>query len=814
MNESTVTASLFDKQIEAYEYLINPDFDGEVLYGGAARGGKAQPLDALICTPEGFRQMGTLKIGDVISHPNGSNSRIIAIHPQGFKEVYRLVFSDGTATKACSDHLWRYWIGHEQNKKGVKGLGNERIAQTTDILKLIEKGKSIQIPLTEPVQFTIPHNKSHNIHKIDAYVLGVLLGDGSLTQNVCFTSADQEIVEKVQSKAPKGYKVNKLKSEYSYSITYNQRNSKGHPINPLAELISKLGLNCKSECKFIPEYYFTSSIETRFNLIKGLFDTDGTVDQGGQSYYCSSSERLAKDVRRLLLSLGFKVTITKKKTKVLDTYILYVNGLNTIELFSLERKRAKVKKLICKGKKLFSIEKIGLEDCQCITVDSLDGLYITDDYIVTHNSYLGCTLLTHLSLRYPESQWLIGFEELKHLRRTTLPDLIKIIDENLRQLRDDPKTLYNINLQDMVIQFYNGSKIFLSELATLPSDPLFDRLGSYSLTGFWIDEAQRVDKLAIDTLKGRLSLTSSTKHNWQFKPKKFYTCNPRKNWIYNDFYLPLIKGGLVMPEKKFIISLYTDNPYIDHESYKKQIIETGNKVQIERLLYGNFEYDDDPSRMIEYDKILDLWSNHFVKRTGKLYISADIARFGNDKTVICVWDGFCLISFKVILKSDLVEVQNTIISLQKQYSIPASCTIVDADGLGAGVKDNLRCLGFSANNKPFNSIYRNLKAECYYELAKLINEGKMYIQDNLFKSEIVQELEQVKIKNQDKDGKLEIVGKDDVKASLGRSPDFSDAIMLRCYFELSQSKKTTPSFSFITNRVPEVQATLADFLGI
>ena len=427
-------------------------------------------------------------------------------------------------------------------------------------------------------------------------------------------------------------------------------------------------------------------------------------------------------------------------------------------------------------------------------------------------SYLGCTLLTHLSLRYPESQWLIGFEELKHLRRTTLPDLIKIIDENLRQISDDPKTLYHINLMDMVIEFYNGSKIFLSELATLPSDPLFDRLGSYSLTGFWIDEAQRVERQAIDTLKGRLSLTSSIKHGWQFKPKKFYTCNPRKNWIYNDFYLPLIKEKLEVVDKKFIISLYTDNPYIDHESYKKQVLQTGNKIQIERLLNGNFEYDDDPSRMIDYDRILDLWTNRFVTKTGKMYISADIARFGNDKTVICVWDGFCLINFKVILKSDLVEVQDTIQALQKQYSVTSSCTIVDADGLGAGVKDNLRCLGFSANSKPFNSIYRNSKAECYYELAKLINESKMYILDTQYKTEIVQELEEVKIKNQDKDGKLEIITKDEVKASLGRSPDFSDSLMMRCYFELRQATKFTPTFSFVINERVETKQSLNDFL--
>lgn len=414
-------------------------------------------------------------------------------------------------------------------------------------------------------------------------------------------------------------------------------------------------------------------------------------------------------------------------------------------------------------------------------------------------SYLGCTWVTHMCISYPGSHWLIGFEELKHLRRTTLPDLIKVIDHNLKQISPDYKKLYNINQQDMVVTFWNGSIIYLSELANLPTDPNFDRLGSYSLTGVWIDEAQKVVKMAVDTLKGRLSLTTGP--GWEFKPKSLYTCNPKRNWIYRDYYDPIIKQKRIFENKKFIVSLAKDNPHIDYVSYSKSILDTGNKIQIERLLYGNFDYDDSELRLYNYDCILNMFSNYITQPANvKKYIVLDIARFGKDSTIIQVWIGWELVEVIEITKSTLKFVVETIEILRDRYKIPKSQVMGDSDGLGAGVEDFGGYRGFVANSSPIDNRewqereakplnYQNLKSQCGYGLVSIINNNLIKISANMTseqKDKLVADLDSVEAYKIDNDSKQKLIPKEKQKEKLGRSPDYGDCFLIRYALELIQ----------------------------
>lgn len=413
-------------------------------------------------------------------------------------------------------------------------------------------------------------------------------------------------------------------------------------------------------------------------------------------------------------------------------------------------------------------------------------------------SFLGSSWIVSQCLALPNSNWFIGFEELKHLRRTTLPDLIKMIKLISEPLNgQDWKKIYHLNLQDMIIEFINGSKIFLAELADLPSDPNFDRLGSYSLTGLWIDEAQRVSNKAKSTLSARLSLTKTKE--WETSPKAFYTCNPTKGWIYHDFWKPY-KNQKQTENKIFIQSFYTDNPAIDHIKFKKQVLASGDKAQIERLLYGNFEYDDDDTKLFNYDKILDIFSN-FVESSDQKFITCDVARFGRDKTIIYVWKGWDAFYRKVILKSDLNFIVETIEKLREEFGVSKSDTLVDEAGVGGGVVDFGKYKGFIANAsqiepKNFFSLeekktqrnYSNLKSQSYYHLAEKVNTGKIRISAVLNSEEkenLIADLDTIKQHNVDKDGKLQIIPKDKQKELLvGRSPDDGDALMMRSYFDL------------------------------
>ena len=217
---------------------------------------------------------------------------------------------------------------------------------------------------------------------------------------------------------------------------------------------------------------------------------------------------------------------------------------------------------------------------------------------------------------------------------------------------------------------------------------------------------------------------------------------------------------------------------------------TLDKVSKERLLFGNWEYLSDPAQLIDYDKILDAFNSTYI-RDGVSYISCDVARFGSDSTVIGIWSGL-RVNFHQYNGKSVVEVAEIIKKFQAEYQVPTSNIVVDSDGVGGGVADILRgCRNFVNNSSPLeNPVTRqkenfdNLKSQCYYKLAELINDNKIYINaDGKQKQMIIEELEQIKQKAVDNDQKKGVIPKDKVKALIGRSPDFSDTLAMRMIFE-------------------------------
>jgi len=167
-----------------------------------------------------------------------------------------------------------------------------------------------------------------------------------------------------------------------------------------------------------------------------------------------------------------------------------------------------------------------------------------------------------------------------------------------------------------------------------------------------------------------------------------------------------------------------------------------------------------------------------------------MARFGSDRTVIMLWQGLHLKYIRTLLKSAINDVVEEIKSIQQENQVPLRNIIVDEDGVGGGVKDYLRCQGFVNNARPLkNENYQNLKTQCYYKLSDLINKGQIGVTctDINTKNFIIEELEQVRTKDADKDNKLQILSKDTIKATIGRSPDYADALAMRCYYEIDNN---------------------------
>lgn len=400
-------------------------------------------------------------------------------------------------------------------------------------------------------------------------------------------------------------------------------------------------------------------------------------------------------------------------------------------------------------------------------------------------SYLGASLIFGDAFIYPGTHYFIARKELNDLRKYTIPTIYEAI-LNMGVI----ERYIKFNGQDNFFSCYNGSKVFLLEAKYLPNDRLYMRFGSMSMTRGWIEEAGEIDEAA----KGNLMASVGRWKNdiYHLPPKLLQTCNPSKNYLYREFYKKH-KDGNLEPWKRFIQAFPEDNKRLP-DGYLENLRRTLNKNQRERLLHGNWEYDDDPATMIEYDNILNTFTNDFVsKKKGNRYISADIARFGRDRTVIGIWDELTCFRIIALEKNKIDEAATLIKRLSHEYNIPRQNIIIDEDGVGGGVVDILNCKGFVNNSSPLDNPetnekenYNNLKSQCYFMLARLINANDVYIQtsDTEIKEMITEELEQVKQKDMDKDGKKSIVPKDKVREIIGRSPDFSDMLAMRMWFEL------------------------------
>lgn len=399
-------------------------------------------------------------------------------------------------------------------------------------------------------------------------------------------------------------------------------------------------------------------------------------------------------------------------------------------------------------------------------------------------TYFGCAWLIINCLRYPKSRWMMGRSKLTTLKSTTLKTFNDIVND--WQLSNRVK----INYQNNTIYFDNGSEIVMKDLFSYPSDPDFDSLGSLEVSGIFLDEVSQISHRAFDVVKTRIRYKLK---EFNIVPKILMTTNPSKGWVYTEFYKPYIDGTLV-DYRKFMPVLATDNPHTDPH-YIEQLKKSSYSIQ-QRLLYGSWDYSNDIDSMFKYEDLLKLTDNVFSLGKEK-YITADIARLGKDRTIIMIWDGLVVI--------DIIEMEQvtTDISAQKIkelmdiYNISVRNVVIDADGIGGGVVDQLpNVKSFINNSRPLEvignpNIYQNLKSQCYYKLAEMIELYKIKfksINTEMFEM-ITQELQVIKQKDMDMDGKLSVIPKDIMKKILGRSPDYADCMMMRMYYEMKPKYK-------------------------
>lgn len=377
-------------QCEGVAYMIN---HGNCINGDDCGLGKAQPLDTKILTPDGYILMGDIKIGDEILSPSGGTQTVIGVFPQGRKLMYKVTFSDGSSTRCCEEHLWSVstdnWI---KRGKGFKTLSLKEIMGENIYLSSCQKSYRWRIPMTSIIQYS-----KRNV-LISPYLLGCLLGDGGISSGVGFTTIDDEIIEYLI--LPKGTMIYKRPSD---DITYHIGNIDNVLENKNSRSIMKFLLKqygllgTHSHDKFIPKDYLYNTLEIRLEILRGLMDTDGYVSKGGHINYSSTSEQLKEDVKQLVLSFGgicrerVRIGKYKRNGKIIEckrSWRLSIMLPPEIIPFKLKRKidRLNFSRKYIPTRKIIEIKPVGFAEMQCIRVSNEDGLYLCDDFCVTHNT--------------------------------------------------------------------------------------------------------------------------------------------------------------------------------------------------------------------------------------------------------------------------------------------------------------------------------------------------------------------------------------------------------------------------------------------
>ena len=322
----------------------------------------------------------------------------------------------------------------------------------------------------------------------------------------------------------------------------------------------------------------------------------------------------------------------------------------------------------------------------------------------------------------------------------------------------------------------------MKDLFLYPSDRNFDSLGSLEITFACVDECNMIVQKGVQVLASRIRYKLD---QYNLVPKILMTCNPAKNWVYSDFYRPW-KDDNLPNHRKFIQTLVDDNPFVSRH-YKDQL----NKLDIvskQRLLFGDWEFDETKDSLIEFNSISHMF-NFTEKSSGEMFISCDVARYGADKTVVMLWKELSVKKIVVLEKSSVVEVAQLVQDLMNEFSVISSNVVIDSDGVGGGVSDLLKgTKSFVNNARPLmNQNFNNIKSQCFFKLADLINAGELSVNcpDSRIQQLIVDELSVIKRKDIDKDGKMQIIPKDQMKDLIGRSPDFADCLMMRMFYELN-----------------------------
>lgn len=732
---------------------------------GGSRGGPLL-VDTKVVTPFGYRRIGDLKQGDIISGTDGGIQRVVYRKYHGKLPAYKLRFVDGSEVIASYDHLWNVRkTCYRSKKRIINGLSindDYRVWTTQMIVEHLTKQKSgeiknskLLIPLCEPIKFTRSWGNRHYKPSSSPYVIGAILGDGCITDNIkkgsydaTLCSADEGIVKEFENAGID--MTNYAQKQGSTACDYRIKD------NRLRNDLEGLKLyGCDAFNKAVPDFYKFGSIDTRWAILQGLMDTDGTVDKRGHCSFATVSEQLAKDVKFLVNSLGGLATVNKhenhyvkngERIEASDYYDVYIRINQSERMFRLPRKKA-----LCTeynggvselGRRIIDFEYVGEQECCCIAVNNTNSLFMVNDFIVTHNSKSFSSLM----------------EVLKDIKK---PDFHAVI---VRKEKDDLQSLitdsyklfsqfgtYNKSQNDMTWNFTNGGWLKFSYYSGSFQD-FKDRFQGRQFAYICIDEGTQCP------YKKFKYLLTNNRNAAHIRNRFWITCNPDpESWVRKFIDWWVDEDGYIIPERDCVIrycfmdgdtpdSIYWGNTREEvYEQCSHLIDRLWNKYRDSYEPLGYTKYDvfiksatfiradvseniklisTDPSYIAnlaqqdEEQRMRDLEANWNWKAAGDDLIkmadmeavfenaeqegdgidraSADIAFTGGDNFVMWHWKGYHIKDL-VVLRLDAKTLVSCIQTKLREWGVEECNFTYDLQGIGQYLK------GFMPEAVPFNN---------------------------------------------------------------------------------------------------------------
>lgn len=773
--------------------IIQPQEGGQQLYvqsnidvcwfGGTLGGGKCNPLSTNILTPNGWAKMGDIKIGDIIKTPFGGDTKVLGIYPQGVKSIYKIKTKDSRIAEASLDHLWevrtpkqiKKYRAHHENK-------NFMIMTTKELIDGLNEGKKYYMPIPKAQEF---RKKEYLIHP---YVLGVMIGDGCLTDknsDNCFiiSNTERDIINKV-AELSETFKVSEGVHNHNKSFFCPKSTQ-------YKEYLRNVGLTDYSYNKFIPEEYLWGSIEQRKQLLFGLMDTDGCIEGKNCYSYSTTSERLKNDFIYLCRSLGYIATVgIDKRSYKYTKGIAYDIRIQTDDIiFSSEKHLSRYKEGYEKFIKnrsygatndhtrIMSIEYSHEEEAQCIYVEDKDHLYVIDDFITTHNTF-GSILSTAEPALDPNFKAIFIRKSLNDLKTAgsvvdsfsdAYGDIVRI------KVSENPRITFPSGAYCEARQVQNEDrKKIIEEWKGVQADLIaWEELTSVEWFTFRYIMSRARGK-AKWTGKIRATLNPKKSHwvrkfmDWYIDPISGFPI-PERNGVIRYFYL---KGeeveDLVWGDSKrevyekcrvdidrkleklganakwesmiksftFYKGSLSENKALleNNEGYIGSVAATGGKTS-QILIEGNWNIDEIEETDIPLPQHVaeSVFSND-PRENGDKWITADLADTGTDNTLILAWNGLHIMDYKILCTSTPAVNVEHLKFMAEKHDIPDNHIIYD--GIRATyVYDHIpEAIGYKSYSRTagkYGRMYFNLKDECYARLVEVIKRRMISFDDKI-----------------------------------------------------------------------------------